>query len=153
MNLEILTPSVGIPSRCGSKFKLSRISAFKNSVPNGEPGGENFSEVPKDTREDCDVSSKVTLKANNVVLSYTSGIVNWFAPHPSINNLFRKWPTVFCTQQASKEVDGILGGMSLRENSATPQKSHGMERRESFEAFWFYLLSLDPMVKIPLLML
>ncbi|XP_038879349.1 uncharacterized protein LOC120071260 isoform X2 [Benincasa hispida] len=145
--------SVGTPSRCGSKFKLLRISAFKNSVPNGEPrDGENLSEVPKDTREDGDVSSKVNLKANNVVLSYTSGIVNWIAPRPSINKLFRKWPTMLCTQQASEEVDGILGRMPLSENSATLQEPHDMKRRESLEAFWYYVLSLDPMIKIPLLM-
>lgn len=145
--------SVGPPSRCGSKFKLLRISAFKNSVPNGEPrNGENLSEVPKDTREDGDVSSKVTLKENNVVLSSTSGIVNWIAPHPFINKLFRKWPTMLCNQQASEEVDGFLGRMSLSENSATLQEAHNMKRRESLEALWYYFLSLDTMIKIPLLM-
>lgn len=130
-----------------------RISAFKNSVLNDEPRDGELSEVPKDTREDGHVSSKVTLKANIVVLSYTFGIVNWIALHLFINKLFSKWPTILYTQQVSEEVDGILGTVSLREKSATLNESHNMRSHERLEAFWPYLLRLDPMIKIPLLML
>ncbi|KAL4036327.1 hypothetical protein IC575_005060 [Cucumis melo] len=144
--------SVGTSSRSRSKFKLVRISAFKNSVLNDEPRDGELSEVPKDTREDGHVSSKVTLKANIVVLSYTFGIVNWIALHLFINKLFSKWPTILCTQQVSEEVDGILGTVSLREKSATLNESHNMRSHERLEAFWPYLLRLDPMIKIPLLM-
>lgn len=122
---------------------MRRISAFKSSVPNGESGDEEiFFGVPKDTKEDGDVS----LNADNIRLSYTSGIVNGIAPPPSINEVFRKCLKMLHTGQPSEEVDGILGGMSLRESSATPQESH-------VEAVWFYLLNMDPMIKIPLLML
>lgn len=112
-----------------------------------------MSKVPKNIGEDGDFSSKFTLKANSAVLSYTSGIVRWIVPHPSIDKLFRKWPTMFCTQQASEEVDGLLGGMSLGGNSAALRESQDMKRLESLEAFWYHLLSLDLTIKIPLLML
>ncbi|EXB93587.1 hypothetical protein L484_014579 [Morus notabilis] len=137
------------------KLKALRISAFKGSAQNGEPGGRaSGSKTAKNSIKLKESEGAITesTQANEISLSYTAEANESVGPSPAIHELFKKWLTNLRTQSSGAAVDEILEEEpSPREMSETELATKNKERSVILKAVWSHFLGLDATIKIPLL--
>lgn len=139
------------------KPKALRISAFKGSAQNNEPGGSaRSSKSAKNSvkLKESEDSLTESPNANEISLSFTSEANESVAPSPAIHRLFKKWLTNLRTQSSDEVIDGILEEEpSSREISETKVGTEKKESNVVLKEVWHHFLALDAKVKIPLLIL
>ncbi|XP_057804518.1 uncharacterized protein LOC131019911 [Salvia miltiorrhiza] len=142
----------------GPKSKLSKISAFKGGSRHDDSGGRaNDSKSLKNPikvsylQHESEESFVESSNVQNVVPATYTAEDETTTRSLAIQKLFKNWLMLLRTPLRTQPVERALEEPS----EETPEESTAVqnnERREVFKEAWCYFLSLDPTIKIPLLM-
>ncbi|XP_042039456.1 uncharacterized protein LOC121785150 isoform X1 [Salvia splendens] len=142
----------------GPKSKISKISAFKGGSRHDDPGGRaNDSKSLKNPikvsylQHESEESFVESSKVQNVVPSPYTAEDERTTRSLAIQNLFKNWLMLLRTPLGTQPVERALEERS-EETSEESNVVQNNERPRVFKAAWCYFLSLNPTIKIPLLM-